>query len=1180
MLLDCGANINIVSRAAAEKLNCRYLPSNHSIRVASGEIMQANEEIITDITIGSHTIANLRFIVCHSVSHDFILGYGYLRQDCEFKADDGYVVLKGVRVDLIDYGRKIICTTEEDVTVQPDECCTIHLTTPTAHEDLKKEPIVLLENMNHGFLEEHDLSVVEGVYNNGQYIDALVFNPHSFPLTIPAGTQVATGSTMEISNNRFECNELVEAKDDTDHQLAFKKYKEIRKRKFDPETSDTYKKVHIGESLEDEKRKELVELLAKHRAAFSVSDADIGLARDFQFAINWRDEEAEVYAKPRPCVPTMRLKAREKIQAWREMGVIENSSSRNNIPLFFIKKGTKGDIRPILDCRAVNKETVANRFPIPHLKDLLSEVSSRIGTNGQKDLYISTTDIQSAFNQLAVVKTDRDKCSFSFQNRQYQAARCLFGLRNAPSAFCELMARVVDDLPGCFVLLDDIVFISMSWAEHKDLLAEFFRRCEEQGLTLKPSKTFLAAEKIDYLGFVLTRDGISPLKEKIDPIIQYPAPKTKRQLRRFIGLTNFYSRFVKNGSQVLAPLYKMCGNTQEPFRWQPIHKKAFDQYKQNLAEYVTLVHRDEAKRLVLITDGSIEGIAGALHQMDNEGHLEPLGFVSRSLQPSETRFASRYIEFLAIVWSLEQFSWEVTGNKVLVMTDHFSLTQIQEETEYKIKQPIKILNAHARLSRFEVDIIHRSNKDAGIIAIDALSRAIPLSRDTEYDEDENIIDRGVCNNIEDGEVTNPPPMQPIRLRNLARLPGEDIVLKLDQLSYSYNQLLLMQEEDLGICAKIQDNLCTKNSKGLYVTISDINPLILIPEKLARELISFVHATMGHPGSERLISLLRRAFTINNVHKLAREICAECGDCIICKPRPPLKHPNPPTQDFAVKPWDRFYVDLTDFGSSDEFGNRYFLGMMDHSSRFLDGCPIPNKHAETVGIALANLILRHNAVSGKIVLDNGLEMKNRIMHTLLNKFNISVSHIAPHHPCGNLIERAWRELGIKAKIRGLDRLSWSRDVPVLLFHMNNTPHAKLGNLAPAEVLTGRPVNLPCFMRTDDDDSQFDEYSWLGYLSRWLNRIGADLVNLNRDNCEIPEDPSYLARELQIGTKVAFWSQQRPHMSKKLFRQFGGVAKITKVLPNGAYEIQDDHQKKLIRNIKHLRPLPAIPEPTAQ
>ena len=1124
--------------------------------------MNLNSKIITDIEFPNGTLRDIELIICKNLSHDLILGCSALRK-FSIDLDEGTALIQDIPVDLIHQGTEITCSLAEELTVEPEAYTKIHFRSPLPYDILEEESAIILQNLEKGYLAENDLFVVPGVYENSEIIEAYIFNPNPYSITIPPNIPVVAGSTLNTSNGRLESNELIEVRDDPDHALSFLQHQEFRRRKFDPENSDSISKIEIGKLNESDKAG-LDQVLARNKFAFSVSDSDIGLIRDYQFGITWKDNDAEVYHKPRPVVPAMREKANEKIEAWREMGVIEPSSSRNNIPLFFIKKGTKGDIRPILDCRGVNHETIANRFPIPHLKDLLSNISRLIGTHGKNELFISTTDIQSAFTQLIVRKDDRPKCAFSYNNRQWQAARCLFGLRNAPSAFCEVMARILDGLENVFVLLDDVLIISTDWDDHLRTLDEFLNRCIEHGITLKPSKTYLAAESIDYLGFRLSRNGIEPLKAKVDPILQYPLPKTRRQLRRFVGMTNFYSRFVQNSSLLLAPLYKLCGASKVPYRLTQDHISAFERYKTALAKFVQLSHRDDSKRLVLITDASNEGMAGALHQADTEGRLEPLGFVSRALKPAEERLASRYQEFLGLVWALEQFSWELLGQHVLVVTDHFSLTKILEEKEHKEHQPIRVINAHARLSRFNVDIVHRRNTDEGIIAVDALSRAIPLSRDTEHDENEDIIDRGFCNAI--------------NLRDYARTEHDEVFLKLSELSYSYRDIRKLQNDDPEIQKILDRGNCETNNRDLLVSKKENSRgLVLVPQKLARELISFVHATMGHPGREKLIIILRRAFVIHNVHVLANEICTSCEECIIVKPRRSLKHPNPPAPDIAIKPWDRFYIDLTDFGHRDDYDNRYFLGIMDHATRFIDGVPLRTKNAEEVAIGLANLFCRHNCMSKKCVMDNGMEFRAKITEYLFKNFGIAISHISPHNPVGNLIERSWRELGIKAKLQNLERGTWSRDIPLLLFQMNNTPHEKLEGLTPAEILTGQPLLLSCFEPNIDEDRAFDEYSWVGYISRWLRNIGSSLGSKQAERHENPLKSNHQAQELKIGDRVAFWSPQRPDCSKKLFRHFGGIGIISKIGPNGSYELVDERDRHLIRNIKYLRLLPEINNP---
>ena len=1200
-LIDTGATCCICSIQASKQLHmAKRVETNYCLKVANGSVLKVNKMIVADVTIGDGIKHGVEFLIA-DIQHDIILGSPLLGET-HFSRSMGHVQIDAntaqiITAPLIQYGKRAACLVIEDLTLEPESVHTIYLANPLSTYYLT-EKVICLENLEEGYLADNEVLITEGVQNNAEYVAIEIHNPWPYPLPVSAGTPVAAGYSMEETEQGLECNHLVEVKTEN-HQQRFEEHITLRKRKFNPDTSDAYKKVELGITLTGKQKSELVNLLSHKRWAFSCNDADLGMIKNYEFGISLKDESNGIYLKPRPTPPAYRQKAQICMDNWIETGVIEEASSPHNIPLFFIpKKG--GAVRPVLDCRALNKETVPNRFPIPNLKSLLTEISEFIGTHGQKELFISSTDIQSAFNQLVVKEEDKSKCAFSWQSRQYQASRCLFGLRNSPSAFCQVMAEVTKPIPNCYVLLDDVLILTTSFSAHMDSLQMLFDRCIEFGITLKPGKTHLATESIEYLGFRLSKKGLEPLKSKVDPILEFPAPTSRKELRRFVGCTNFYSKFVKDGHRILSPLYKLCGRSSVPFQWKEEQQTAFEDYKKCLANYVMLTHRDLNKPLVLITDGSQDGIAGALHQVDNEGNFQPLGFVSRAITDSEKRLASRYIEFLAILYCLKEFEWEVIGNHVLVMTDHFSLTEVLHEKEYKIHQPVKILNAHVRLNRYDVSIMHKPNTFEGIIAIDAFSRAIPLKKPVESDdEDDNRIDRGVSEAIKTLPVVGKQPrlaprrkqtgaVNTVNLRQFARdandandnvgLSTDNIGLQINQLKYSNQQIRSMQESDEHIKQKIRNRKCKLNNNGVYVQsgVEWPNPVLLVPNILARELVSFLHLSSGHLGAQRLALNIKRELHVYKLQEICSEVCQKCEDCIITKPKPSLKHPTRPSPDHGITPWSRFYTDLADFGRSDIYGNRYFLGIEDHTSRFLDGVCIPDKKNETIAIALANLILRHNAMNGKVIQDNGMEYNAEINRYLMTLFNISVSHVSPYYPQGNRIERRWREIGIQARLRQLDAETWSRDAMLLVYHTNNSPCSALGFLTPSEVLTGRPLHLPCFSPPDANE-RFNEFTWVGHLSRWMYQIGTELEHRQADRHECDREPDYRSKTLVVGTRVAYWSPQRPGTSKKLYRQFAGTATVSKILPNGAYEITDTNNRKFIRNIKFLRTLPPLFSP---
>ena len=1201
MLVDSGANISLISIEAAAKLHTiPRTKTNHIIKVASGDCIRATEAILVDIEIGDGIKTDVKLIICQ-IKQDVIFGFNSINTELHFSKNKESIQIDNCKISFPKYSNQGVCTAMEDITLQPESTHIIHVLNPVANFK-DAEPITRIENLEKGYLFDNEVNITEGIHTNEKYTAVEIHNPWPNSITIPKGAKLANVISMMENNGQFECNELVQIVSETERKKFFE-YKTLRQRRYRPDLSESFKKVEIGTSISTDQKEEILTLLGKHRAAFSTCETDIGLIKDHKFAINLKDESKSIYLKPRPTPPAYVKQGRESIENWKKSEVIEEASSPHNIPLFFIpKKG--GEVRPVLDCRWLNEETVPNRYPIPSLKSLLSGISEFIGTNKGKPIYISCTDIQSAFNQLEVVEKDRPKCAFSWGGKQYQAVRTLFGLRNAPSAFSEVMVKVTNGIPGCFVLLDDVLLIATSWEEHKIQITQLLERCSEWGITLKPSKTSIAKDEVEYLGFKLSKHGMEPLKSKVKPILDYPVPTSRKEMRRFVGMCNFYARFVKNGHKLLAPLFKVCGKSTAPFVWQDEQAQAFKEYKEALSKYVMLKHRDPEKPLVLITDGSTEGIAGGLHQKSNDGTLEPLGFVSRALDETEKKMASRYIEFLAICYCLEKFDWEVRGQHVLVLTDHKSLELVTSEKEYNQidKRPRRIQNAHQRLHRFDISISHRPNTYEGIIAIDALSRVSIFDKPEEPDDLADLrIDRGISNHIEDFEmqkcspswvrlaphtlisnvpryfnsiVSNSDGTKPcIQLRNYARKPIDDIGNVIKDLEYTFQQIREMQETDEHIKRQIQNETATKNNKGVYIKTTQTwsQPVLLIPDIIKKELVSFLHVAHGHVGSNRLMSLIKREFHIRFLAETVANVIKHCESCIITKPKPAAKHPELPTPDYINTPWQKFYTDLADFGTIDKYGNRYLLGLEDEMSRFIDVVPIPDKRAETVAIALCNLFLRHNCFNGKLIEDNGLEFNNRIHDEMHKLFNISVSRISPYYPQGNKIERRWREIGIQAKLQELDKDTWSRDIMLMIYHVNNTPCSTKEYLTPSEILTGRRLMLPCFPPPDETEG-YDQYTWVGHLSEWLYKIGTHLTSKQIENPKNPPIPNKRDIIYTVGDRVAIWNPQRVGASKKLYRQFATDGRITKNVGNGCYEIEDQFKRKFLRNTKYLRKLP--------
>ena len=203
-----------------------------------------------------------------------------------------------------------------------------------------------------------------------------------------------------------------------------------------------------------------------------------------------------------------------------------------------------------------------------------------------------------------------------------------FGLRNAAQSFQRLMDEVVRGLPFVFVYLDDLLVASDTEDEHESHLRQLFDRLQEYGIIINPLKCVFGASSLTFLGHVVGEHGIRPLDEKVQHIRDFPAPNSLRKLREFLGLINFYRRFILHCADILQPLTDLLKNRMkknQPIELNEHEFSAFSIVKDELANATSLIHPRSDVPVNLFVDASDVGVGGVVHQLvDNE--WQPLAF--------------------------------------------------------------------------------------------------------------------------------------------------------------------------------------------------------------------------------------------------------------------------------------------------------------------------------------------------------------------------------------------------------------------------------------------------------------------------------------------------------------------------------------------------------------------------
>ena len=322
----------------------------------------------------------------------------------------------------------------------------------------------------------------------------------------------------------------------------------------------------------------------------------------------------------------------------------------------------------------------------------------------------------------------QEKTAFTTLQGLFEFRVMPFGLTNAPAVFQRLMQQVVTPLNPragpdfVSVYIDDILVFSSNLEKHLEHLRIVFKKLAEVGLKLKPSKCRFAQKELEYLGHVVSRDGLKTSPCLVEAVQCFPVPRSVKSVRSFLGLTSYYRKFILNFAKIARPLHRLtCKNAR--FIWSPDCQAAFWELKGRLITPPVLAYPNFAGDFVLETDASINGIGAVLGQYQDDSHLHPISYASRGLNSSERNYGITELETLAVVWAISHFHHFLYGHKVKVFTDHTAVKAVLEASNPTGKHARWWSKVYGRGIQ-EVKIVYRAGKENK--NADALSRT-PVS---------------------------------------------------------------------------------------------------------------------------------------------------------------------------------------------------------------------------------------------------------------------------------------------------------------------------------------------------------------------------------------------------------------------------------------------------------------------
>ena len=402
--------------------------------------------------------------------------------------------------------------------------------------------------------------------------------------------------------------------------------------------------------------------------------------------------------RPYHTSPECKQEIHRQVEDMLQKGIVQESVSPWSSPVVLVKKK---DGRFCVDFRRVNRVTRKDSFPMPLVSETLDALSDT--------KYFSTLDLKSGYWQISMHPNSREKTAFPTHNGLYEFLVMPFGLTNSGASFQRLMGHILRGLEYRFALIciDDIIIFSKSVEEHLSHLEEVFKRLREASVKLNPKKCSFVKQKVEYLGHVVTPDGISSDPGKVRVVQDFPTPTNLKQLRTFLGLANYYRRFIKGFAHIARPLNVLTKKGVK-FSWTQSCDDAFDKLKRALVSAPILVYPDFKEPFLLFVDASSTGIGFTLAQ-NQHGKEVVIAYDGRGLNSAEQNYTTTEREALALIEGIKKFQPYLHNRKFIVYTDHSSLRWL-----------MNIKDATGRFARWSLllqqhdfDIVHRPGKIHG-----------------------------------------------------------------------------------------------------------------------------------------------------------------------------------------------------------------------------------------------------------------------------------------------------------------------------------------------------------------------------------------------------------------------------------------------------------------------------------
>ena len=1041
LFVDCGSSISLISHHIYQQFRNKnpIVQSTIKLQTASQQPLKVLGKTTVNIEINGTTrkegtfATAYEFYVAEELAHNILLGIDFLRTfganiDTEndkliLKADNASTVHRMFRLPSNGQTSEVRLDDEITIPARSQMVTFVKTSTPNNAKYVNFSPV-------HTYTPIQAAHTVLKIADSND-ITLRLLNPTNEPVSLKQGTLV--GMLEEITED-----DIIDIQTDAQNE---KKKSDKKTNANDQTFIDS---LDVGdEATTTEQKQKLKNLMKKYINVFSRGPTDFGKAGHVKHKIELIDGEKPKRCGARPLHPKQRAELKKHLKEMLDADIIRPSTSEFSAPVVLVKK-KDGTTRFCVDYRNINKVTKFVNYPLPRIDDALNSLG------GAK--YFTCLDLRSGYFQIEMDPQDMHKTAFATTHGLYEFTRMPQGLQNSAPTFQRAMECMLTGLQyeSVIVYLDDLIVFGSSIDEHNGRLEEVLKRLEKANLKLAPKKCHFLKAKVQYLGHIVSRDGIKPDPEKVRAICDYPRPANTTELKSFNGLTSYYRKFIRNFAQIASPLNRLLEKNNE-FVWNQDCEHAFTSLKRIIAEDITLAFPNFTRKFRVTTDASSIAICAALSQIQDNDAERPVSFISRTLSKTERKWSTIEREAFAMVWALEQFRCYLYGQKFELITDHRPLVWLRT-----MKNPnSKLTRWIIKLDEFDFEVIYkqgRLNNNA-----DALSRIeLPTTSAIQIFEFESELTE---TEIREEQHRN------VILRKFRQvLNGENITTNKNSKLFTF-------------ISKIEQFFIESNDI-IYKQSHDETVQIVLPPSLHNKVLQVIHEQpcSGHLGIEKTEERFLSKFYWPNVRPTIIEFVRRCEECAIRKPS--NTNVKAPLQVIkTVRPLQLLVIDFVGPYPRPFDNKKYILTCIDHYTKYGAAYATENADSQTVVRCLEQFCCTYG-IPETILSDNGRQFTSSTFDIFCDSFGIKVKHSTSYHSQTQGICEKFNSTLTKilATYTSTDQNDWTSYLSLAVFAYNTSIQAST-KISPHEAMFGVPAktSFDSLLKKQEENVSPQEYA---------------------------------------------------------------------------------------------------------